>query len=517
MRIICRSIILIFVIHLMKKRRFALYAIALCILLPAFIGACQDDDFSIDPACRLSFSTDTVSFDTVFTTIGSATYRLMVYNRNDKNLNIASIRLPNAEQSGFRVNVDGHQGTDFTNIEIRRRDSMYVFIEVNVNPTSQNNPILIKDSLVFLLESGVQQDVKLRAYGRDVLKLHGPVLSKDTTFTAWRPILVYDSLQVNEGATLTLERGTELYFHDQTDCIVKGRIIANGTLGEPVVFRGDRLDRMTELDLPYDRVAGQWGGIHLHESSYENIFNYADIHGGNYGIRCDSSDRTRMKLLLENSVVHNVKGNCLDIVASKVQVGNSQITNAGNNCVSILGGDAVFIHCTIANFYSWDVRKGDAVYIVNKAGDISYPLERAFFYNCLITGSSSDELNGGAAEEDTTAFNYGFTYSLINTVLDEDDENYDLLLQNNYPDCIWDDKEDENGESLARDRNFLYIGREDFDYDFRLDSASAAINIGAPQYAYTYPMDRNGRDRLGDSAPDAGCYEWMPGDMRREE
>lgn len=498
----------------MKKFTFGLFLCLIGVWGIIMLGSCDDEKFSTSPAYSFSFSTDTVSFDTVFTTLGSATYKLVVYNRNDRSLRIKSIRLPNAAQSGFRVNVDGHQGTDFSDLEIRRKDSMFVFIEVKVDPTNEQNPILMKDSLVFQLESGVQQDVKLLAYGRDVLKLRGLVVDCDTTFTSYRPILVYDSLRVNEGATLTLDAGTQLYFHDKIGCEVYGTLVANGTLESPVLFRGDRLDKMPELNLPYDRVSGQWSGLHFRLSSYDNKLNYVDIHGGQFGIRCDSSDVSRMKLLLNNSVVHNVKGNALELVASQAQVGNCQITNAGNHCVSVLGGSAVFVHCTIANFYSWDIRRGDAVHLLNKEGDVYYPLEKAFFYNCLISGSKTDELSGGAAEDapEGVTFGYGFAYCLVNTVLDEKKDDYEQLLTNHYPGCVWDKKEDEKGGSLARAKNFLYIGRDDFRYDFRLDSLSAAINIGSPEYALVYPFDRNGRIRLTDGQPDAGCYEWMSGD-----
>lgn len=494
----------------------------ICLLFAVWLGllfGCDDERFSSDTSYHLSFSSDTVSFDTIFTTIGSATYQLRVYNRNDRSLNIRSIRVAGAAQSGFRVNVDGHQGTSFADLEIRRNDSMYVFVEVKVDPTNQDGPVLVRDALMFQLESGVEQQVVLQAYGRDMIPLHGLVVSADTTFTAYRPLLVYDSLRVDEGATLTLEAGTELYFHDKTGLDVHGRLVANGTLGRPVVFRGDRLDKMTELDLPYDRVAGQWGGIRLHTSSYDNVLNYVDVHGGNYGILCDSSDLSRPKLLLDNSVVHNVKTNGLELVSTQAQIGNCEITNAGGNCVAMLGGSAVFVHCTIANFYSWDIRRGDAVYLINKKDDTYYPLERAFFYNCLITGSTTDELNGGADKEtpEEMPFAYGFAYSLVNTILDAKDEEYDQLVANHYPECLWDEKKTDDGRSLARDKNFVYIGRDDFRYDFHLDSLSAAVNLGAPQYALYYPYDRDGRIRLTDGLPDAGCYEWMPGDKHNNE
>ena len=483
----------------------------LLVMLSHFFMSCNDDKYSVDPAYRLSFSTDTVSFDTVFTTIGSATFHLKVYNRNDKGVNVNSVRLASGGSSGFMINVPDGYG-DASAIEIPKNDSLYIFIEVKVDPQNRDNPILIKDSLIFQLASGVQQDVKLLAYGQDILIMKGKVIDKDTTLTAYRPILVYDSLRVNEGMKLTMEAGTRLYFHNKINCLVYGSVIANGTKENPVVLRGDRLDKMKELDLPYDRVSGQWGGVRFFEQSYDNYLNYVDIHGGQYGIQCDSSDVERTKLVLENSVVHNVKGNALDLISSKALVGNSQITNAGGYCVSVLGGEVEFIHCTVANFYSWDIRKGTAVFLGNSE---HMPLTNAMFRNCLITGSMSDEMSGGRTKDESIPFNYEFSYSLVNTKLDEKSPGYQEELSY-YPNTIWDEKEDDKGKSLAKDKNFLYIGKEDFDYDFRIDSLSAAVNLGAPEYAKQYPLDRNGRDRLNDGGPDVGCYEWMPGDKRRE-
>lgn len=475
--------------------------------------ACDDEKFSSDPVYRLSFSSDTVSFDTVFTTIGSATSRLIVRNLNDKSLNIRSVRLASGGKTGFMVNANGFQGTEIFDLEVRRKDSTYIFIEICVDPTNQDNPILIKDSLIFQLESGVQQDVKLMAYGQDIIPIHGLVVDKDTAFTSSRPILVYDSLQVNEGVKLTLEKGTRLYFHDKINFWVYGSLYADGTLDEPVVMRGDRLDKMKELDLPYDRLAGQWGGVRFFGSSYDNYLNYTDIHGGMFGIRCDSSDVEKQKLTLTNSVVHNVKGNLIDATSSKITVGNSQLTNAGANCVMLIGGDAEFTHCTIANFYSWDIRKGVAIFLGNEEGK---PLLKADFQNCLITGSMSDELSGGRAEDESIPFEYSFFYSLVNTKLNENSQDYGEELAH-YPNSIWDDKKDDKGKSLSKGKNFLYIGTDDFDYDFRPDSLSAAIDLGNPEYARKYPLDRNGRQRMADGGPDVGCYEWMPGDKRREE
>ena len=101
-------------------------------------------------------------------------------------------------------------------------------------------------------------------------------------------------------------------------------------------FPGDRTDRMFPY-LPYDRLPGQWGGIRFYKTSYENHLVYADIHGGSFGIRCDSSMTDRRKLTLESSIIRQVSGNGLELTSCQAVVRNSEISNAGENCVSLLG------------------------------------------------------------------------------------------------------------------------------------------------------------------------------------
>ena len=110
------------------------------------LSACDelDDHYATNPAYRLSFSTDTLAFDTVFSTVGSTTKQLMIYNKNDEPLNIESILLASGETTGFRINVDGRKGSTFNNVSILEQDSMYVFVEVTVNPNNGNQPLLVQ-------------------------------------------------------------------------------------------------------------------------------------------------------------------------------------------------------------------------------------------------------------------------------------------------------------------------------------------------------------------------------------
>lgn len=137
--------------------------------------------------------------------------------------------MADAANSGFFINVDGSKGPVIRDLEVRGRDSLYVFVEANVDPANQNSPLLIKDSIVFIT-NGVRQDVKLEAYGQDVNVLRGEVLpdGENITFSNEKPYLIYDSLVVSPASSLILPEGTTLYFHSKAVLQVKGKVEAQG-------------------------------------------------------------------------------------------------------------------------------------------------------------------------------------------------------------------------------------------------------------------------------------------------
>ena len=121
-----------------------------------------EEHYATNPAYRLSFSMDTLAFDTVFSGIGSATRQFMVYNPNNEPLDMEQVMLASGEASGFRMNLDGRKGSRFDHVGIAAHDSMYVFVEVTVNPNRQNQPLLIQDSVLFDV-NGIRQSVLLEA------------------------------------------------------------------------------------------------------------------------------------------------------------------------------------------------------------------------------------------------------------------------------------------------------------------------------------------------------------------
>ena len=259
------------------------------LLMSVFFVACSEEaDFSVNPSLRLTFSCDTLMFDTLFTEVGSPTAAMKVYNRNSSSLHIGSVELVSGGTSGFRMNVDGQYATVVRDVDIRKNDSLYLFVEATPDKNSGDLPVLISDSIQFTLESGVQQSVLLLAYGRDVTFLRGENLMADTVLVPGHYV-IYDSLTVAQGATLSLQPGTTLYFHDKAFLRVEGTLDARGSLEQPVVMRGDRTDNMFSY-LPYDRVPGQWGGVVFSSTSNNNRLLHCDIHSANYGVVVEQGD-----------------------------------------------------------------------------------------------------------------------------------------------------------------------------------------------------------------------------------
>ena len=465
-------------------------------ILSVFLVSCNEDaDFSSNPSLRLEFSCDTVSFDTLFTEVMSPTAKFVVRNRNENSLRISSVQLCGGEDSPFSVLVDGQYGTMMHDLEIRAKDSIYVLASVNIDRNGEDIPLMVKDSLLFTLESGVQQSLLLLAYGRDVDFLHGCNIHADTTFVAGHYV-VYDSLVVLPGATLYLEPGTTLYFHDKAFMKVNGCLKAEGTVAAPVVFRGDRTDRMFSY-LPYDHIPGQWDGVVFTSTSNGNSLAHCDIHSANYGIRVEQGDSTQHRITIESSKVQNFHGNALELVMARATVANSLFANAQGNCVKVVGGDVSFVHCTIANFYVWRQRDV-ALALHNSIDGAPAPLRRALFANCVIAGSKGDELMGNlTAWGDTipNAVNYRFENSLINTVDAADS-------------CFLNIRYDSLEVSPFGKEHFRLIDHDVFDYDFHLTAESTARGLATDEYIESLPVDIDGVPRTA-GAVDAGCFQYV--------
>lgn len=139
---------------------------------------------------------------------------------------VSSIRFRRPDTE-FRVNVDGVSASEFSDVEIRGRDSVFVFIECRLPETASNEPTLVADELEFVT-NGVTQTVRVEAYGQNVVRLRDHSFAADARLTADKPYIFFGESTVAEGVTLNVDPGARLLFHDGAHLLVKGRIEAVG-------------------------------------------------------------------------------------------------------------------------------------------------------------------------------------------------------------------------------------------------------------------------------------------------
>lgn len=450
-------------------------------------GGCISDNFTTSPTDLLTFSTDTVRFDTVFTGVGTPTARLKVFNRAKKSVNIASIRFKNPTDLFF-INVDGVSGTSFQDVEIRGGDSIFVFLSCKLPESPTSKPALTEEQLEFVT-NGVTQTVLLEAWGQNVTRLQRLEVAQDMTLTADQPYVVFDTISVLPGATLRIEPGAQVLFHDKAAMRVKGRIEAIGTVDRKIDLRGDRLDNVLP-DTGYDILAGQWGGITIEKESFGNRLEYVDMRSTTDGLRVDScADLSQRKLLMVNSWLHNSQGSALRSAYSWVDAYGCVFSEAAEAVVNLTGGRHEFVQCTIANNYLFSAVSEPLLSLFHvlpeHMEENEQPLMSANFENSIIYGLATD-INTG----DLTGSDVFLRYVLLKSDGEDDDH---------FISCLW-------GEDPL-----FYTVRADYYFNYRLQPDSPAIGAGDPAYVSDICLyDMDGVNRLADGSPALGAYAFVP-------
>ena len=499
------------------------------LLAIALTKAC-DYDLSFSPAQTqdIRFSSDTVYLDTVFTLIGSSTYSLRIYNQANHNIKIGSIRLGQASDSQFRLNVDGMHGQDFNDVEILANDSIYVFIEttVDIKDYAANAPeflyndqllvdeqtveliTLVKDA-IFLYpkrEDGFKEMIPLgtdeegNAFGIEGFYLE----DNELIFTNERPYVIYGYAGVPSEKTVRFEAGARIHFHDNSGLIaaesssvhVLGEQSADAEMQEgEVIFEGDRLEPF------FENIPGQWGAIWLTAGSTNHIFRHATIKNASVGILMDYNDETENPtLVLEQTQIHNSSAVGLWAKTGHVRAVNSIFGNAGNaSFFGNIGGSYEFTHCTFANYWNRSFRSTPAVILndyvpISETEDFVMPLEKAVFTNCIIDGNQTVEFGVEQKGDQELSFSLDHTALRFSPADETMFENpyYDFSSSNLYPKLI-----------LNKQTAFHQPSTN----DFRISQESEVIGLGKSTHAASVPVDLNGVDRT--NLPDLGAFQHL--------
>jgi len=471
------------------------YILLSFMIIIAACWSCMPERSYIETSeAALEFTLDTVYFDTVFTTVGTATRSFRVKNPHRKFIKIDEISLAGGNSSFFRINVDGTPGIRFPGYEIAPGDSMYVFVEATLGENNSNEILRIQDSIVFLTNGNIQ-DIDLVAWGQDVHILSRDTVFNSQTWTADKPFLVKDWLVVQPGQVLTIDRGSTIYLHRDAIIKIDGSLHVLGTKDEPVVFRGDRLEHF------YDDIPGQWGILYLSDTSSNNIIEYAQILHGTIGILLSAppEDTDIPDLRVTNTLINHTSSFGLYALNASVYGNNLVIGECGASNVALFyGGSYEFVHCTFANYWRsfFSNRRLPALYMadyfinIDSTGqEVLYlnenNFEKAEFKNTIIYGNERHELVIDSYRGNR--INYFFDHCL--TRIDNKEFDYTQDPQFNFTINNYDPLLDS------------------VPYSYQLDTLSPAKDAGLTDYALDVPFDFYGESRLNDEAPDIGAYE----------
>lgn len=392
-----------------------IFKIAVLFTLPFLVfdfSSCKKDKLTTDSDAKVQFSQDSILFDTVFTTVGSCTKNIRVRNKNKQRIKISSIELQGGTASPFIINVDGTPGKSFTDIEIAANDSIYIFIQVNVNPTNPvTSPLIISDALKILV-NGNEQTVYLEAWGQDAYYHHPTTAIKfkdgsylpyslistlNNTTVIWnndKPHVIYGYLVVDSTQKLIINAGVRVYLNNKAGLWVYkyGELKVQGQKGNEVIFTGARREK-DYLDEP-----GQWDRIWINEGSVNNEIDYAIIKNGYIGVQAEllgNDFNAPKRLKITNTKIQNMSLWGLFGSAFNIYGANNVVSNCQEHSVNLtLGGKYTFIHCTFVNFWGKEKTREKSTLNINNHSDIQVlPLDSAYFGNCIIDGKLGNEIS----------------------------------------------------------------------------------------------------------------------------
>jgi hypothetical protein len=438
----------------------------------------EEEVITIDPEAHLTFSTDTLFFDTLFTDTVSFTLRFRVFNPQDNAVNLSSISLASGGNSFYDLLINGIKDKQFQDQVILGKDSLLVLVEVTIPSRDENTLFLVEDSVMFVTNSNIQK-VNLVAWGQDAHFFRkDSIIACNTLWPADKPYVLYGSVLVDSLCTLTIEEGAEIYINKNATIFVGGSLQVVGSTDQPVLFRNVRLD--------LEHAPGQWVGLVFLEGSKNNKIDHAVIRNAEFGVRLGTPDPdTIPDLIISNSIIENMSGYGILAFTSDLKAYNLVV----NNCVNatgahFAGGNYVYQHCTFANYSIGLFNQAPALIFTDNLELDDGSLLQADLYTLL----QNNIIWGDHQDKEELLFNAS------------EGPEFKVFLEN----CLIRSQNDDfevNNNILGTDPDFpQFIDPVKFNY--QLDTLSPAQDQGRLLPIMT---DLLGNPR--DNKPDIGAYE----------
>ena len=446
----------------------------------------------------LTFSDDTLKFDTVFTAAGSFTTGLLIYNPQNEPISISSVKLKNGAASYFHINVDGFVGNSVTNINIAAHDSVYVFATVNINPTDTTTPFIVSDELIATL-NGRDFVVPFTAYGQNAHYITGDSLYGNTTWLTDKPYVVQHSCVIGPGATLTIPAKCRVYMHQDARFFVFGTLNVNPNpidAADSVVFQGDRLDRDYFGRKGYP---GEWGGFYFVTGS-SGAFKkavikncgggsfYRDFYAQPAAMQVDSGAYVTINnTIIKNSIGYGILNWQGNVTATNCFIG----TTGAEALVGLQGGFDSMTNCTFANYgdasVSLEHRPNHTVVLLNyfqvSNTLIYYGSLDAVLRNCIVYGSLDSEIICDRVTTYPASVRLDHCLLKIGSIIDPSFMHLTACLQNQDP-----------------------LFKKIEENDFHIKASSPAIGNGVNIPSVDKDLEGNSRSGIND----IGCYKYTP-------
>ena len=470
--------------------------------------SCNQESIFTDSEIPLRFSLDTLSFDTVFTEIGSTTKSFKVYNDLNEAVIINQVELDDPSNF-FRMNVDGINESIVENVRIEPNDSIWVFVEVTVNPDMplSVSPFIIERFINFKANNS-SYEIQVDAWGQNanyIPSTNGSstinLLSCDFGQVNWddpKPYVIYGVLFI-DSCEVVIPEGQEIYVHGGiainelgvfNDGVIvlleNGKITTNGTSKNPIFFQTDRLEE------EFDELQGQWSGILCTPGSELNM-SHTTIENTIVGLSIDSTAIVN----LESCTIAHTSGSGISASNGDITANNCLFFDNGGFGLSLnFGGQYEFNYCTVANYSNQD----EAIFLNNFRCEVSdcsqiltNPLQ-ANFQNCIIVGNDRDEIAlfdiTEGAEPDFFNFNFNNCLVSVDELLEAD------AFPNFFNNCI--------DCMNVRGTDTLFFDLDNFNHS--LDTMSLAIDLAQAIPGINTDIIGNPREA---STPDIGCYEFI--------
>ena len=449
------------------------------------ITSCKKESFITSADAILRTSEDTLHFDTVFTSLGSTTQYLKIFNLNNQKLKLSSLILKGGASSFFKLNVDGIAGTNFKDLELEANDSMYMFATVRIDPNLANLPFLVRDSIE-ILYNGNTKWIQLQAYGKNARFLNNVKVTTDSSFTNSMPIVILGSLTINQNKTLTIQKGTQLYIHPNAPIVVNGTLKAIGDTAssDKIVFQGIRIDD------PYKNYPGSWPYIYFSPTSKDNQLQHCIIKNAYQGLVAENpASNSNPKVTIDQCIFDNIYDKALLCSNSSLTVRNCLISNCGFGFYAVAGGTYNFNHCTFASFSNYYLsHKESLITLSNTTNDLSNSNTlNVTLNNSVIYGEGGFVDNEISISKINPAV--GFTVNCNSILYKQKTNPTNVIITNSLKDVS------PNFEQIDYTKNI---------FNFHLATNSPCINTAlAPSLA----VDLDGKPRPLGPKPDMGCYE----------